>query len=663
MRYSPMSYKVLPVALLLLSPAFAGAATPDFSTLQAEKPMPGSIWLEDLPWSGIRGALRPKKSDKGTPISIASRVYPHGFSGTGISSLLIQLDGTALRFSSAVGIDDIEKSNGNKVFEVWVDDRKVASSAVLIKGQSEILSVDLTGAKLLELIVAHGGRESDWDRFSWAGAQLELEPSALKAGRKPVPFNTTPEPAPAIASARRPEPSINGPAVVGATLGKPFLYRIPVSGEAPLKIQAKGLPKGMTIDANGIITGSVSKAGRYKLRIDASNGRGKTSRVLTLVGGTEVALKTLTPPMGWNSWNVWGMEVDAKKIRDAAQAMVNSGLAAHGYRFINIDDGWSGGRDDCGEIKPNEKFGDVAAIARDVHALGLKMGIYSSPGPKTCGGATGSYQHEVQDARTFAKWGVDLLKYDYCSFDELKKDGSMGEQRRPYDVMQKALQGLERDIIHSVCNYGRGDVWTWGKAVDGNIWRTTSDISDSWTSLQGIGFSQADKASYASPGHFNDPDMLIVGMLGWNGNPRPTNLSKNEQILHITHWAMLAAPLLIGCDMNQLDEFTFDLLANDEVLAVDQDELVKQGERKSVEGRTEVWARPLADGTLAVALYNRGRTGTTVTATWAALGLKGPQPVRDLWQRKDLGNFDTQWQVHVPQHGAAFIKVGKPRLR
>jgi alpha-galactosidase len=658
-----MTHKILPSIFLVLAAFSAQAAPPDSTVFQAEKPMPGYIWLEDLAWTGIEGALRPKKSAKGTPITIAGRQYLHGLSGTGISSLLIQLDGTARRFQSVVGIDDIEKSNGTKIFEVWIDDRKVASSAVLTKGKSESLSVDLTGAKLLELVVAHGGHESDWDRFSWAGAQLVLEPAALQSGRKPVPFNTKPEPASAIASARRPEASINGPAVIGATIGKPFLYRIPVSGEAPLVIRGKGLPKGLVIDKNGIVSGQVAKAGRYTVRIDASNGRGKTSRVLTLVAGTDVSMKVLTPPMGWNSWNVWGMDVDAKKIRDAAQSMVQSGLAAHGYRFINIDDGWAGGRDGCGEIKPNEKFGDVAAIARDVHALGLKMGIYSSPGPKTCGGVMGSYEHESQDARTFAKWGVDLLKYDYCSFDELKKDGSMGEQRRPYDVMQKALQGVDRDIVYSVCNYGRGDVWTWGKAVDGNLWRTTSDISDSWTSLQGIGFSQGDKASFAGPGHYNDPDMLIVGMLGWSGHPRPTNLSKNEQILHITHWAMLAAPLLIGCDMNQLDEFTFDLLANDEVLAIDQDELVKPGERKSVEAKTEVWARPLADGTLAVALYNRGRTGTMVTATWSALGLKGPQPVRDLWQRKDLGSFDGQWQIHVPQHGAAFIKVGKPKLR
>ena len=377
---------------------------------------------------------------------------------------------------------------------------------------------------------------------------------------------------------------------------------------------------------------------------------GSSSATLTIVGGEHQL--ALTPPMGWNSWNVWGGQVDADKIRAAADAMVKSGLAAHGFQYVNIDDTWEGKRDADGVLHPNAKFQDMKALADYVHAKGLKLGVYSSPGPKTCAGYEGSDGHEEQDAKTYGEWGVDYLKYDWCSCKS--KD-----LRAPYALMRGALDKSGRDIVYSLCQYGMGDVWTWGKDVGGNCWRTTGDINDSWNSMSGIGFGQDGHEKFAGPGHWNDPDMLVVGKVGW-GRPHPTKLTPNEQVTHITLWSLLSAPLLIGCDMTQLDPFTTALLGNDEVLAVDQDALGKPAGRKAKDGMLEVWARPLSDGTVAVGLFNRGGAPAEVTARWADVGVQGEQPVRDLWRQKDLGAFTDSFKATVPRHGAVLVKVGKP---
>jgi alpha-galactosidase len=369
----------------------------------------------------------------------------------------------------------------------------------------------------------------------------------------------------------------------------------------------------------------------------------------------------LTPPMGWNSWNVWAGDVDAEKVRAAADWMVKSGLAAHGFQYINIDDTWEAGRDSNGEIQTNQKFGDMAALAQYVHAKGLKLGIYSSPGPKTCGGYEGSYGHEQQDANTYARWGIDYLKYDWCSYTDIARGNSLEEVQKPYRVMRSALDNVPRDIVFSFCQYGMGNVWLWGADAGGNDWRTTGDINDSWSSLQGIGFSQDGHEKYAGPGHWNDPDMLVVGKLGWGRNLHSTHLTPNEQLTHITLWSLLSAPLLLGCDLSQLDPWTTSLLSNDEVLDVDQDPLGKPAGRRSRDGLLEVWARPLWDGTTAAGLFNRGPVQATVTAKWSDLGLTGRLPVRDLWQQKDLGASDGAFATEVPSHGAVLVKIGRAK--
>ncbi len=461
-----------------------------------------------------------------------------------------------------------------------------------------------------------------------------------------------------------PIPAIHGARVVGATPGRPFVFLIPATGAGRLTYMAKNLPGGLSLDARtGIITGALQNAGTTSVTLIVRGSQGIARRGLSIVGG--IHRLALTPPMGWNSWNVWGTSVDDTKVRAAADEMLASGLAGHGFQYINIDDGWEAGRDAQGVIQTNGKFPDMKATAGYVHGRGLKFGIYSSPGPTTCGGYTGSYQHEAQDAQSYADWGIDYLKYDWCSYDDaVHGDHSLPSLQRPYAVMREALNGTHRDILYSLCQYGWGDVWMWGAAprIGGNSWRTTDDIQDNWGSLHAIYEGQTGHQNYAGPGRWNDPDMLMVGVVGF-GNTHPTHLTPNEQILHISLWCLLSAPLLIGCDMTKLDPFTRALLSNDEALDVDQDPLGHPARRVSDQlDIGEVWARPLFDGTQAVGLVNPNPWASTVTVHWSDLGLKGPQPVRDLWLHQAAGTPPRQYSAEVPAHGCILLKVGRVAL-
>jgi len=502
------------------------------------------------------------------------------------------------------------------------------------------------------VMVTDAGDGIGHDHADWADAQFVLALGA-QAGPQAIAFPAGPPPL--IASGDPPEPRINGPRVVGATPGRPFLFLVPATGQGPLRYAARNLPPGLALDAKtGIISGALHKAGTTQVELVVTGPRSRATRALTIVSGTHKL--ALTPPMGWNSWNVWAGAVDDGKVREAADYLVSSGLAAHGYQYLNIDDTWEGGREAAGEVGTNAKFPDMKILADYVHSKGLKLGIYSSPGPKTCAGFVGSLGHEFQDARSYARWGIDYLKYDWCSCQS-------PDPQAPYRLMRRALDGCGRDIVFSFCQYGMAEVWKWGAQVGGNLWRTSGDIGDSWGSMAGIGFSQGELAPYAGPGHWNDPDMLVVGKLGWGPNPRPTNLGPQEQVTHISLWSLLAAPLLLGCDLAQLDQLTLDLLTNDEVIEVNQDPLGQAASRRGRRGLTEVWARPLWDGTLAVGLFNRGPLPAEVAVRWAKLGLGGPQPVRDLWQRRDLGTFPDGYWAPVAGHGTLLLKVGRPAAR
>ncbi|HTY57398.1 MAG TPA: putative Ig domain-containing protein, partial [Bacteroidota bacterium] len=466
-------------------------------------------------------------------------------------------------------------------------------------------------------------------------------------------------------------PRINGARVFGARPGHPFLFTIPVTGTRPVRFEADGLPAGLALDrATGRITGTLESKGTHHVTLRAVNAAGSTERSFTIVAGDQIAL---TPPLGWNSWNCFASAVDDAKVRAAADAMVTSGLIDHGWTYINIDDCWEvkpdaedsmlagEPRTPEGRINTNRKFPDMKALSDYVHGKGLKLGIYSSPGPLTCAGFTASYQFETRDAAQYAAWGIDYLKYDWCSYGSIARERTRESFQRPYRVMRKALDGVQRDIVFSLCQYGMGNVWEWGGDIGGNSWRTTVDIEDTWKSMSDIGFAQAGHEAYAKPGNWNDPDMLVVGKVGWGPRLHPTRLTPNEQYTHITLWSLLAAPLLIGCDMTQLDAFTFSLLSNDEVLAVNQDPLGKQAGRIWQRGEFEVWAKDLEDGSKAVGLFNRGNWKSSIAVSWEELGLEGPRAVRDLWRQEDLGEFRDGITRFVPRHGAVLLRVGPPR--
>lgn len=473
--------------------------------------------------------------------------------------------------------------------------------------------------------------------------------------REETPYILTPD-APAT-------PRINGASVIGARPGHPFLFTIAASGERPMTFKADPLPVGLALDANtGIITGSVKQKGEYKVNITAANAKGETTRELRIMIGNQVAL---TPPMGWNSWNCWGLSVDEQKVISSAKVYIEKGLVNHGWAYINIDDGWEihkdkePKRDAKGNIITNEKFPDMKRLGDSLHAMGLKFGIYSSPGPLTCGQYAGSYQYEMNDAKSYALWGVDYLKYDWCSYSEIAKDTTLAERKKPYFIMRDALAKVNRDIVYSLCQYGMSNVWQWGAEVGGNLWRTTGDITDTWESMSGIGFNQLNMAQYAKPGNWNDPDMLVVGWVGWGPSLHPTKLTPDEQYTHISLWCLLSSPLLIGCDLERLDDFTLNLLTNDEVLAVNQDPLGNQATPVIKDGDIQVWLKSLQDGNKAFGVFNLGDSTINYSVNLETIGFKEPVNLRDLWRQKDLGSFTATFQAGIPAHGVVMLKTVK----
>jgi hypothetical protein len=336
-------------------------------------------------------------------------------------------------------------------------------------------------------------------------------------------------------------------------------------------------------------------------------------------------------------------------------------LSIHGWSYINIDEGWEAAqRLPNGEIKPNEKFPDMEKLSQYVHALGLRIGIYSSPGPKTCDGYLGSWKHEYQDAKTYGKWDIDYLKYDWCSYWEVTNNPvSLEDFEKPYYVMRASLNKIPRDIIFSFCQYGMGDVWKWGADAGGNSWRTTQDISDAWQSVSGIGFNQTANAPYSKPGHFNDPDMLVVGKLGWGVKQHNTRLTPDEQYTHISLWSLLSAPLLIGCDLTKIDDFTLGLLTNDEVLAIDQDALGKQAQPIVKTTDYQVWVKDLEDGNKAIGIFNTSEKYKAITLNRNENNLQAYNKIRDVWQQKDIVSSGTNYITTVAPHGVMLVKLSR----
>lgn len=590
----------------------------------------------------------------GSPIILSGTFHSRGVVVRPRSYSKIDLKGAATRFHALVGVND--GSQGSVIFRVTADNKLAYDSGPMRAGDPlKDMDVDLRGARELELTVdgVPGDPKSSLAFAVWTRAGIELRPDVRKKKDYPQPELPDQNPMPIAMINDGPEPVIHGPIITGASPGHRMFFHVPATGDQPLRFFAEDLPEGLAIDRNtGIITGVMDKPVKKLCRITVRNDRGETSRALTIVCAPYAM--ALTPPLGWNAWNQWEEKVDEAKIKAAADAMVAKGFAAHGFSYVNIDDHWEGTRTPAGIITVNtNRFSDMKALCEYIHARGLKFGIYSSPGPTTCGKCLGSYGHEAQDANTWASWGVDYLKYDGCSGNHLP------DLAYRWRLMRHCLDATGRDFVYSV-NTCRDP------SAHAQLWRTTSDIHNTWECINEYGFvSSLGSWKYAGPGRYNDPDMLVVGHPA-AVTPRPElTLTHNEQITHITQWCMLAAPLLLGCDLTKADDFLVSLMCNDDVLAIDQDPLVSQGRRLRKDppvegGGGEIWVRPLFDGTTAVAFYNRNAKPIHTKVTWKEIGRHGPQPVRNCWLRKDMGTFPEGYETRVETHAAVLIKVGKP---
>ncbi len=368
-----------------------------------------------------------------------------------------------------------------------------------------------------------------------------------------------------------------------------------------------------------------------------------------------------TPPMGWNSWNYFHRDVTDQDIRNAADQIVASGMKDAGYVYVNIDDTWEGDRDSNGVLHPNSKFPDMKALADYVHSKGLKLGIYSSPGPQTCARFAGSLDHEAQDAQLYASWGIDYLKYDLCSFRPVMQQQAPNDKAEQMRIMQaaylkmdQALRATDRPIVYSLCQYGWDAVWEWGPKVGANLWRTTGDIQPNWNSIYAILNAQAGLAKYAGPGHWNDPDMLEVG----NGK-----LSLAENRSHFSMWAMLAAPLLAGNDLPNMTPEIRDILTNRDVIAIDQDKLGREGTRVYSDGEVDVWTRHLSGGAMAVAVLNAGSdrwSSHPFHLDLARLGLHGSQKGKDLWSGKEI-TLTQNMPIEIGTHDILLVRIAHPK--
>lgn len=474
---------------------------------------------------------------------------------------------------------------------------------------------------------------------------------------------------------------------------------------------ATGLPPGLTLDADtGRISGRVLKKGLYPVKVRATNRLGVNERDLLIRVGDTVSA---TPPMGWNSWNCWGREVDQAKVLAAARGLVAHHLDEHGWSYINIDDGWQGSRGGPGHaLQPNPRFPDMKGLADEVHRLGLKFGLYSTPWRATPGRYSGSssdqkngidnwiaegdfnqyYQYNIplfrsgldryswlgflstrlqkqkrraftgqmkrfgkysfvsQDVKQWAGWDIDYLKYDWAPID------------LPHvESMHKALADAPRDIFYSVSNNAPIAIASDLSKV-ANSWRTAVDLRDTWKSMSAIGFSRDRWAPFNRPGHYNDSDMLLIGDLRWN-RPKLTRLTSDEQYTHISLWCLLSGPLLLSCRLDDLDAFTLGLITNDEVLDIDQDPLCKQAVCVARNKATLVYAKPLEDGSLAVGLFNLGKSKAQVRVSWKDLKIQGPHTIRDLWRQKDIGVSNGYFETSVASHGVALVRVVGARLQ
>jgi alpha-galactosidase len=628
-----------------------------------------TIYLSDLDLSVMKqgwGKPQINRSIRETPLTIAGHKYEKGVGTHARSILWLNLYEGSERFRASVGLDDAVNGAGTIEFKVIADGKKLFDSGIMKPGDpAREIDVNLTGAHTLLLLVEDAGDGINFDHADWADARFEV-----KADR-PEPVAAPKEEAVILTPKPGPAPRLNGPVVYGCRPGHPFIYRIPTQGDRPMTFSARNLPKGLVLDsASGIITGTSPAKGEYKVRLTAKNAKGVSHREFKIVSGDTLAL---TPPLGWNHWYTHYDHITDKLMRDAADVMIQSGMADVGYQYVNIDDCWMNApkqsdplrvgplRDDKGRIIPNKHFPDMKALTDYIHSKGLKAGIYTSPGPLTCGGFCGAYQHEADDAKQFAEWGFDFLKYDWCSYaDIVKGDNSLPAFKKPYQEMGDLLKQQNRDIVFNLCQYGMGNVWEWGAEVGGHCWRTAGDLGFELNRIFEVALRNAEHRSYNKPGAWNDPDYIQIGHIGNAlnmGEPIVCPLTPNEQYAFMSLWCLMASPIIYSGDMNQLDPFTLNVLCNPEVLDVDQDPLGLCARVISLGEDTFIMVKEMADGSVTIGLGNKGEFEMPVKADWTALGIKGTRIVRDLWRQTDLGAYDHQYTATVPRHAVTLLRL------
>ncbi len=639
-----------------------------------------TIWLDDLNMpefsEGISSVtvIRPESEDT---ISMANATFTRGIGVRYIGVIPFYLDGNARQFTAEVGTANTS-ADANPVKFYVIGDRKILfeSDETRAGDGPQKVDVDLDGIKRLGLLLVNIGDQGKRGLACWANAKFVMIGDHVP---QPIP-NTDDKYILTPPSSKAPK--INSSLVFGATPGNPFLYTVAATGARPLKFSAENLPKRLSIDSKtGIISGKMYKRGTYQIMLKASNEFGEATNKLKIIIGDTIAL---TPPMGWNGWNSWARNIDRDKVVSSANTMVNSGLINHGWTSINIDDTWEGQRGGkYNAIQPNEKFPDFPGMVEYIHSIGLKVGLYSTPWISTYAGYTGcssdfengyfpdsirnnkrayryvgKYTFETNDADQMAAWGIDYLKYDWHLTVP------------PAERMMKALRKSGRDMVYSLSNSAPFEQASEWSAI-ANLWRTGGDIRDSWISLYISAFTIDKWAPFAGPGHWNDPDMLVLGNISTGSHLHPTRLTPDEQYSHMSIYCLLASPLIIGCPIEQLDPFTNSLLTNDEVIAVDQDPLGKPGRLMVDENGIQIWVKSLADGSYAVGLFNTDDFGKTPQSyfRWgdetskdlvfhlSKIGLSGPWRIRDLWRQKDLGNFENVFKTSIPFHGVVMIRM------
>jgi alpha-galactosidase len=471
-------------------------------------------------------------------------------------------------------------------------------------------------------------------------------------------------------------PRIHGPRINGGRADRPFLYRIPCTGERPIFFTVENLPASLHLESStGILQGRTpAKEGEYPMILKTANRWGSDQRKFKILVGNTIAL---TPPMGWSSWYAWSDRISDPLIRKTATAMIDSGVADYGYQYIGIDDCWMyqvEGKDPLrngkprspeGIILPNKLFPDMKSLVDYIHSLGLKAGIYTSPGPYTCQVYTGSYRHEEDDARQFAAWGFDLLKYDWCSYSGVAEGPGRESVQAPFRKMGIILRNLDRDILFNICQYGKEEVWKWGADVGGQTWRTTGDLSlesgDRLPAFYGVARRNMQLSEFAGPGRWNDPDYLMFGyMADSNDSEAPAKkaiLTPEEQYSYMSLWSLMAAPLFFSGDLIRLDPFTRNVLCNSEIIEVNQDPLGRQARLVYENEKEWILLKTMENGSYVLGMFNLSSKSRRISVAWKDLGLSERQKVRDLWFQKELGSYGKTFSTILAAHDVRVLHL------